>query len=120
MNKKGLITLALASLVTIGAFSINLSAQNKQDYRMDNIQAEHYITISREEVDKNNLPLAKLYAQKAIQANSWSKKAWANYNDIIQRLADEGEIEDFDTFIEESEAATGPAASDGGSKFEGC
>jgi len=120
MNKKGFLTLIVAILITVGIFAINLPAQNRQNYTMDNVQAEHYIKISREEIDKNNLPLARVYAQKAIQANAWSKKAWANYNDIIQKLADEGEIKEFDTFIEESTDNTAPTAGGSGSKFEGC
>ena len=118
--KKKILAFILGFLAITGFFAINASAQNQQSYKMDNIQAQHYITLSRQEVDNNNLPLAKLYAQKAIQANAWSKKAWANYNDIIQRLADDGEIQDFDTFIEESTAASGPSADEGESKFEGC
>ena len=66
------------------------------------------------------MPLAKVYAQKAVKANAWSAKAWANYDDIIQKIADNGEVEEFETFIERSEEASMPSASDGGSKFEGC
>jgi hypothetical protein len=120
MKKNKLTILSLITLVIIGLFSSNLFAQNQQDYKMDNIQAEHYITISREQIDADNLPLAKVYAQKAVKANAWSAKAWANYDDIIQRIADNGEVEDFETFIERSEAASMPSAADGGSKFEGC
>ena len=120
MNKKGFLTLIGAILIAIGIFAVNLSAQNKQNYNMDNVQSEHYIKISREQVDKNNLPLAKVYAQKAVQANAWSKKAWANYNDVIQKLADDGEIEEFETFIEDSKDNSAPTAGGGGSKFEGC
>jgi hypothetical protein len=87
---------------------------------MDNAQVDHYIEISREQIDKNNLPLAQLYAKKAIQANSWNNKAWANYDDVTQRLADEGELKDFDTYIEEANEAAAPVAGGGGSKFEGC
>ncbi len=119
--KKGKLTLiSLIALFVVGILSSNLFAQNKQDYNMDNIQAEHYITISREQIDADNLPLAKVYAQKAVKANVWSAKAWANYDDIAQRIADNGDIEPFEPFIERSEAASGPAAGGGGSKFEGC
>ncbi len=120
MKKEKLIIATLISIAVIGIFSSNLSAQNKQDYKMDEIGAKHYITISREEIDKNNLPLAKVYAKKAIQANTWSKEAWANYDDIVQKLADDGEIQPYETFIEKSKAAIGPSAGGGGNKFEGC
>lgn len=119
MKKNKLSILSLVAFVIIGLFSSTLFAQNKQDYKMSNIEAERYIKVSREQIDADNLPLAKAYAQKAIKANAWSAKAWANYDDIVQKLADEGELGDFETFIEQSEAA-GPAASTGGSKFEGC
>ncbi len=119
--KKGKLTiLSLITLVVVGLLSSNLFAQNKQDYKMSNIEAERFITVSRQQIDADNLPLAKVYAQKAIKANAWSAKAWANYDDIIQKIADNGEVEEFETFIERSEAASGPAAGGGGSKFEGC
>jgi len=119
MLKRKITILSLVILVVVGLLSSNLVAQNQQDYKMDNIKAEHYITLSRELIDKDNLPLAKVYAQKAVKANAWSAKAWANYDDIIQKIADNGEVEEFETFIERSEAASGPAASSG-SQFEGC
>ena len=120
MMKKGKLTiLSLITLVIIGLLSSNLFAQNKQEYKMSNIEAERFITVSRQQIDADNLPLAKVYAQKAVRANAWSAKAWANYDDIAQRLADNGELEEFETFIERSESASGPAAG-GGSKFEGC
>lgn len=119
--KKGKLTiLSLVALVAMGLFSSNLFAQNKQDYKMSNIEAERFIVVSREQIDADNLPLAKVYAQKAVKANAWSAKAWANYDDIAQRIADNGDIEAFETFIERSEAASGPSAGGGGSKFEGC
>ena len=121
MKKSSKITIVgLVVVVFIGLFSTNLFAQNRQDYKMSNVKAEHYIKISREEVEKDNLPLAKVYAQKAVQANSWSKKSWANYDDVAQRIADDGDLGDFETFIEQSEAQSAPSAGDGQSKFEGC
>ena len=119
IKKEKLTILSLIVFVVIGLFSSNLFAQNKQDYNMDNIKSEHYIKISREQIDADNLPLARVYGQKAIKANPWNAKAWANYDDVAQKLADNGELEEFETFIERSEAASGPAAG-GGSKFEGC
>ena len=121
MIKKSKITiLSLAVLVFIGLFSSTLFAQNKQEYSMNKTLCAHYVKLSREMVENDNLPLANVYAAKAIQANSWEKAAWANYDDIAQRLADNGDLEDFETFIERSEAAAAPSAGDGGSKFEGC
>jgi hypothetical protein len=120
IKRSKLITWGILGVLTVGIITTNLFAQNRQNYDMDIIKAEHYITISREQIDADNLPLAKVYAQKAVKANPWSAKAWANYDDIIQKIADNGEVEDFQTFIERSEAAKGPAAGGGGSKFEGC
>ena len=119
MKRSKIITIALTMAAGIGIASVGLSAQNKPDYRMDRAACAHYLKLSREEVDKNNLSLAKVYAQKAIQANPWDKAAWAGYNDVIQRLADDGEIKDFDTFIEETKSAETPKAT-GASQFEGC
>ena len=121
MTKKVKLTLlSITALAAIGIFSTSLFAQHRQEYNMDNIKAEEYIKMSREQIDSDNLPLAKVYAQKAVKANAWSAKAWANYDDITQKLADEGELEPFETFIEKSEAASGPAAGGGENKFEGC
>ncbi len=117
--KKILVSVIGIALI-MGFLSMSMNAQNKQDYSMDRVLCKHYIDLARAEVEKDNLQLAKVYAQKAIQANPWEKAAWANYNDVIQKLADNGDIEDFDTFIEESKAKEAPSASDGGSKFEGC
>ena len=121
MKNKGKITiLALITMAVIGLVSTNLFAQNKQNYNMDMIKSEHYITISREQIDADNLPLARVYGQQAIKANPYNAKAWANYDDVTQKLADNGDLEEFEVFIERSEAASGPAAGGGGSKFEGC
>ncbi len=121
MIKRGkLLLFGLLTIGLIGVFSVNLSAQNRQEYSMNKTLCEHYVKIAREEVEKDNLALAKVYAQKAIQANPWDKKAWANYDDIAQKLADNGELQDFETFIEESQEAQAPSESDGGNKFEGC
>ena len=120
MKKNKIAILSLAVLVCVGIFSTTLSAQNKQEYSMNKTLCAHYVKLSREMVESDNLPLAKVYAAKAIQANSWEKAAWANYDDVAQRLADNGELEDFETFIENSQAQEAPSAGDGGSKFEGC
>ena len=116
IKKSKLTILSLVALVAIGLFSSSLFAQ---DYKMSNIETERLIKVSRQQIDADNLPLARVYAQKAIKANAWSAKAWANYDDIVQRLADGGDLEEFETFIERSEAASGPSAG-GGGKFEGC
>ncbi len=119
MKIKKLIIAVLGLGLLLGLLGINLSAQNRQNYSMDKTLCAHYVKLSRAEVDADNLPLAKVYAQKAVQANPWEKAAWANYNDVIQKLADNGDIQDFDTFIEESTAAQKPKA-DAGAQFEGC
>jgi len=120
MNRKKNISIVVAILLGLSVLSLNLSAQNRQEYSMCKAEAAHYIKLSREMVDKNNLQLAKVYAQKAVQANPWDKAAWASYDDVVQRLADDGDLQDFDTFIEESKAAAVPTAGSGANKFEGC
>ena len=119
MNRIKILSVALSLAAGLGLASMSLSAQNRPDYRMDRAECARYLKLSREQVEKNNLSLAKVYAQKAIQANPWDKAAWAGYNDVIQRLADDGDIKDFDTFIEETQSADVPKAS-GASQFEGC
>jgi len=120
MKKSKLAVIGLITLVCVGLFSTTLFAQNRQEYSMNKTLCKHYVQLSREMVENDNLPLAKVYAQKAIQANTLEKAAWANYDDVAQRLADNGELQDFDTFIEESEAASAPSAGGGGAQFEGC
>ena len=121
MKNKGKITiLSIIALVIIGLVTTSLFAQNKQNYNMDMIKSEHYIKTSREQIDADNLALAKVYAQLAIKANPYNAKAWANYDDVVQKLADTGDLEEYGTFIEKSEAASAPSAGGGESKFEGC
>jgi len=119
MKIKQLIIGIIGLGVVLGLLGINLSAQNRQEYRMNKAECAKYVKLSRNMVEAQNLPLAKLYAQKAVQANPWEKAAWANYNDVIQQLADSGDIVDFDTFIEESTTAKAPSAA-AGAQFEGC
>ena len=117
---------AIILLLAVGILSINLPAQNRYYYKMDNIQAEHYIAASRNEVNKNNLSLACLYAKKAVQANSWSKKAWANYDDVVKRLINKGKVKDFNAPVATTPmappptTAQAPAPTDDGGMFEGC
>ncbi len=125
----------------IGIFSINLSAQ-KNYYKMDNIKTQYYINASRNAVNNNNLSQACILARKAIQANSWSKEAWANYDDIVKRLIKNGKVKDFTmpktlnsnilgiptlTSPKQSASvkstpppATAPSPSAGGAQYEGC
>lgn len=118
MKKSGLLILSLFILLFIG-FQ-NLSASNAQEYKMNKALCEKYIKLSREAMDEDNVPLAQAYAKKAVQANSWDKLAWANYNDIVQRLADDGEIPEYGTVVEESKADEGPSADTGPVQLEGC
>lgn len=98
---------------------MNLNATG-QEYKMDKALCEKYMKLSREAVENGNLDLAQAYAKKAIQANSWDMLAWANYNDIIQQMADYGEIPEFGTVVEESQANAGPSPSEGAPQLEGC
>lgn len=93
-------------------------AQNLQNYDSSKQEAEYFINLSREQISKNNLTLARAYAKKAIQADAFNKKAWSNYDDIIQRLADEGMIDEFGASADESE--TSAPKPQGGAQFEGC
>lgn len=117
MKKYGL--LVLGSLLALSVVFMNLNATG-QEYRMDQALCEKYINLSREAVEYGNLALAQAYAQKAIQANSWDKLAWANYNDIIQQMADYGDIPQFGTVVEESKSNAGPSPTEGAPQLEGC
>ena len=92
--------------------------ENLQNYDTSKQEATHFINLSREQVSKNNLTLARAYAKKAIQADAFNKKAWENYDDIIQRLADEGMIDEFGAKADESEMSAPKPT--GGAQFEGC
>jgi|LGOV01.1.fsa_nt_gb hypothetical protein len=118
MKRSGLFILALILTLSLGY--VNLSAANGQEYSMNKALCAKYVKLSREAVEEDNLPMAQAYAKKAIQANSWEMLAWANYNDIIQRLADDGEIPDFGTVLEESQADQGPSSDEGPAQLEGC
>ena len=84
----------IAAIATIYIFSANLSAQDDY-YKMNNIKSQYYISASRNAVSNNNLSQACILARKAVQANSWSKEAWANYDDIVKKLIKEGKVKDF-------------------------
>lgn len=126
--KKVLIVFSV--LLALSIVNVTLSAQNRYDYKMDNIQAKHYIDASRLEVKKNNLSMACAYAKKAVQANSWSKEAWANYDDIVKRLINKGKVRNYKDSPNTVEAVSvqapapapspTPKASSGASLFEGC
>lgn len=118
MKKSIVLILGVAMTLLVGFGSLN--ASNKQEYSMDRALCEKYVVLSRDFVDKGNLPMAQAYAQKAIQANGWDNKAWANYNDIIQQMAKKGEIPSYGTAIEASQAPTGPSASGAAPVIEGC
>ena len=93
-------------------------AENLQSYDNAKAEAKHFIELSRQAVEKNNLTLARAYAKKAIQADAYNKKAWESYDDIIQRLADEGMIDEFGAKADESEVSAPKPT--GGAQFEGC
>ena len=93
-------------------------AENLQNYDTNRQESQHFVNLAREQVAKNNLTLARAYAKKAVQADVFNKKEWENYDDIIQRLADEGMIDEFGAKADESEVSA-PKPS-GGAQFEGC
>lgn len=115
------LNLILCAVFLLGFLNSAALAKNEQDYKLNEAECQKYIELSRGELDKGNLGLARAYAKKAVQANAWSKFAWANYDDIIQHLADEGDIEEFGTVVEESQASeNAPSAGSGEAQFEGC
>lgn len=116
MKKTMIATLIVLVALFIGFGSLN--AANQQDYSMNRAEAKRNIEISRVYFDGGNLALAQVYAKKAIQANPWDKKAWANYNSIIQELAYLGAIPEFGAEIQEVEA--GPSAGGAPAQLEGC
>jgi hypothetical protein len=118
MKKSVLLILSCIFALSLGYASLN--AANSQEYSMNKALCAKYIKLSREAVKAYNLPMAQAYAKKAIQANSWEMLAWANYNDIIQKMADYGDIPDFGTVLEESKAEQGPSADAGPAQLEGC
>jgi len=118
MKKSGLLIVMLVFALGVGF--VNLNAENAQTYRMDQTSCEKYINLSRDAVKIRNLPLAQAYAKKAIQANTWDKLAWANYNDIIQQIADNGDVPSFGTVVEQSKKDEGPSAKNGPVQLEGC
>ena len=105
----------ILSMVLLCSFGF---AENLQSYNTSKAQAEHFVNLSREAVAKNNLTLARAYAKKAIQADAYNKKAWESYDDVIQRLADEGMIDEFGAKADESEVSAPKPT--GGAQFEGC
>lgn len=100
-------------------FGINLNAQNRQNYKMDKTLCAHFVKLSKDMVSKDNLSLAKVYAQKVIQANPWEKSAWANYNDVIQKLTGNKKIKDFDASVVEPAESLAPKLAPG-EQYEGC
>lgn len=117
--KKGLLFIA-GCIVALGITYASLNASSGQEYKMDQALCAKFMKLSRDSVTADNLPLALAYAQKAIQANSWDKLAWANYNDIVQKMADNGDIPDFGAVVESSKAQQGPKAGAGAAQLEGC
>lgn len=118
MKKSMFVFIGIVVALLVGFGSLN--ASNKQEYSMDRALCEKYIITSRDFVDKGNLPMAQAYAKKAIQANSWDAKVWANYNDIVLQMAKKGEIPDYGTAIEASQAPSGPSAGGAAPVIEGC
>lgn len=120
MKRKGFLLLLLSSFLISSMVYMSLNAGSNQEYSMDLATCKKFMDLSRKAVDDGNLALAQAYAQKAVQANPWDKLAWANYNDIIQQMADNGDIPEFGTVVEESKASDAPSAGGGASQLEGC
>lgn len=118
MKKSGLFILSCIFALSLGYVSLN--ASGGQEYSMNQALCAKYIKLSRDAVENDNLPMAQAYAKKAVQANTWEMLAWANYNDIIQQMADNGDIPDFGTVLEESQADQGPSSDEGPPQLEGC
>ncbi len=126
MKIKKLSILLFVSIFCI--LNIALFAQNKESkeyYKVDTIQTQHYIIMSRKEIGKHNLSLARLYAQKALESNVWSKRAWENYNDIIKRLVKNGQIKNFAAMFNKKTSSNissnnAPSAKDTSKVYMGC
>jgi hypothetical protein len=118
--KKGILELGIIVLLMVSY--VGLSASGTNEYSMNKELCAKYISLARGAVDDGNLLMAKAYAKKALQANSWDKLAWANYEDIVLQMAVEGEIQDFGAVLEESQAqaqATGDSGEEA-PQLEGC
>lgn len=114
------ILLILSIMMGLFFMLSNSSAKNIQEYNTNKAQCEKFIELSRKALEDDNLPLALAYAKKAVQSDTWNKFAWANYNDIVQQMADNGDIEEYGTFVEESKANDAPSADEGPVQLEGC
>ncbi len=120
--------ICIVAIATTCILSTNLSAQD-DSYKMNNIKSQYYISASRNAVDNNNLSQACVLARKAVQANSWSRDAWANYDDIVKRLIKDGKVKDFNmpktlnvnvSNTEVASPSTSPSPSADAGQYEGC
>lgn len=108
-------SLILGLVVIFGSLNVSATQLN-----VNKVKCEKFINLSREALENENLSLAQAYAKKAIQANAWSKIAWAAYDDVVQRMADNDELSDFGAVVEKSEINNAPKPSSGAVQLEGC
>jgi len=62
------------------------NACQSEYYKMDKNECAKYIELSQEAISENNYYEATLYAKRAIREDSWNKKAWVNYNNVIVKI----------------------------------
>ncbi len=114
----------VASVIAIFLFvfgGLQIRASQSDYYRMDKALCEKYVEMSQEALQNNDLYSAKLYAQKAVQANPWSKKAWNNYNMVIVKITGGNPDITLEPKKEEAEMPQeAPSAEGEGEEIEGC
>ena len=112
---------ALIVVFVFVAGVFQLKASQSDHYRMDKAMCAKYIEISQQALDKNSLYEAKLYAQKAVQSDPWSKAAWNNYNMILIKITGGNPDITLEPKKEEAEMPQeAPSAEGEGEEIEGC
>jgi hypothetical protein len=87
MKRRVLILSILFLIFIFTGGAVKLIAGQSDYYKMDKALCAKYIDLSQKALDTNDLYSAKLYAQKAVQSDPWSKSAWNNYNRIIIKIS---------------------------------
>lgn len=87
MKKKVLILSVLISIFILTVTATKLIAGQSDYYKMNKALCAQYISLSQKAFDENDLYNAKLYAQKAVQSDPWSKNAWNTYNRILIKIS---------------------------------
>ncbi len=84
-----------------------------------------YLQMASKALESNNLPLAKLFARKAVQADVYNMTAWKTYDSIIVKMS-HGNVSEVNSMPVSKPKkpsvpkAETPQAPSGGGAFEGC